>query len=71
MNRNFSRSKNLHESSKLEHFRWERRAQIWRRGELQILDVSKNFRTIITFPAFWAGSENLPNRLEMKYGDIG
>ena len=28
------------------------------------------FSTIITFPAFWTGSENLPNHPEEKYGNI-
>ena len=48
MNQNFSKSKFLHESSKLEHFQWG--VQIW---------TSQKFRflTIIIFVIFWTGGK--------------
>ena len=62
MRQNFSKSKNLHESSKWQHFQW---------GDENFGPLRKpKFSIIIIFPAFWDGGKNLPNRLEKKYAMI-
>ena len=63
MNQNFSKSKILHESFKLEHFQWGGK-KIW---------TSQKFRfpTIIIFVIFWTGGKNSSDNLENKYGNIG
>ena len=75
MNQNFSKSKFLHKSSKLEHFHWG--------GGVKILGVqicggekfwtSQKFRfpSIIIFLIFWSGGKNSLDYLEKKYGNIG
>ena len=40
MNQNFSKSKNLHESSELEHFQWGKKI-FFGGGGVKILDLSK------------------------------
>ena len=67
MNQNFSKSKILHESSKLEHFQLGYKF----RG-VQILDLSKfRFPTIIIFVIFWTGGKNSLDCLEKRYANIG
>ena len=62
MNQNFSKSKILHDSSKLEHLQWG----------VKILHLSKvRFPTIIMFVIFWTGGKNSLDYLEKKYGNIG
>ena len=67
MNQNFTKGKNLPESSKMEHFQCGKGGG----GGLKILRVriweGKNFGHL---PAFWAGGKNLPYIPEKKYGNI-
>ena len=66
MNQNFSKSKFLNESSKLEHFQWGGGGgggKFW---------TSQKFRfPTIMFVIFWTGGKNSPDHLEKKYGNIG
>ena len=72
MNQNFSKSKFLHESSKLEHFQWGVKIWGYKFRGVKILDLSKvRFPTIIIFVIFWTGGKNSPDCLEKKYGNIG
>ena len=72
MNQNFSKSKFVHESSKLEHFQWGGKNfggtnlggyKFW---------TSQKFRlpTTIIFAIFWTGGKNSLDCLEKKYGNI-
>ena len=65
MNQNFSKSKILHEWSKLEHFQWGG-------GGCKNFGPQKfTFPTIIIFVIFWKGGKNSLDYLEKKYGNIG
>ena len=73
MNQIFSKSKILHESSKLEHFQWAVKIL-----GVQILGGKKfwtsqkfRFSTIIIFVIFWTGGKISLDYLEKKYGNIG
>ena len=61
MNQNFSKSKILHESSKLNYFQWGYK-----------FGTSQKFRfpTIIIVVIFLAGGKNSLDYLEKKYGYI-
>ena len=74
MNRNFSESKFLHESSKLENFQWGRDKNLGgtNLGRLKFWIYQKSrFPTIIIFVIFWTGGKNSIDCLEKKYGNIG
>ena len=64
MNQNFSKSKILHESSKLKHLNGGGGGRFWTSQKF-------GFPTIITFVIFWTGSKNSLDYLEKKYGNIG
>ena len=53
MNQNFSKSKFLHESSKLEHFQWG--VKFW--GYKFWTSQKFRFPAIITFVIFWTGGK--------------
>ena len=72
MNQNFSKSKFLHESSKLEHFRWGGKTFGGTNLGGKKFWTSQNFRfpIIIIFVIFWTGGKNSLDCLEKKYGNI-
>ena len=69
MHQNFSKSKILHGSSKLEHFQLGGGGG--RGGEGFWTSKRFRFPIIIIFVIFWTGSKNLLDYLEKKYGNIG
>ena len=72
MNQNFSKSKILHESSKLEHFLWGVKFWGYRFRGVKIWTSQKfRFSTIIIFVIFWTGGKNSLDYTEKKYGNIG
>ena len=73
LNQNFSKSKRLHKSSKLEHFQWGegKNLGVQFRGYKFWTSQKFRFQTIITFVIFWTGGKNLLDYLEKKYGNIG
>ena len=73
MNPNFSKSKILHESSKLEHFQWGvKNFGSTNLGGLKFWTSQKfRFSTIIIFLIFWTGGKNSLDYLVKKYGKIG
>ena len=72
MNQNFSKSKFLHESSKLEKFQWGVKILGYKFRGVKIWTSQKfRFPTIIIFVIFWTGGKNSLDCLEKKYGNIG
>ena len=70
MNQNFSKSKFLHESSKLEKFQWGGGGGNFG-GQKFWTSQKFRFPTIIIFVIFWTRGTNSLDCLEKKYGNIG